>query len=122
MEEYDLFDRKTQAIIYGFQQRAIQRMIDFDYLCKRETPSVAAVIRPTQGAAISYHKVFWGSKEIVVPVYKTLQMAMKNHPNTDVMINFSSFRSAYPTSKEALESDTIRTVVIIAEGMPERQI
>jgi succinyl-CoA synthetase alpha subunit len=121
MEEYDLFDRNTQAIIYGFQQRAIQRMIDFDYLCKRETPSVAAVIRPTQGAAISYHKTFWGSKEIVVPVYKTLQMAMKNHPNSDVMINFSSFRSAYPTSKEALESESIRTVVIIAEGMPERQ-
>jgi succinyl-CoA synthetase alpha subunit len=96
-------------------------MIDFDYLCKRETPSVAAVIRPTQGAAISYHKTFWGSKEIVVPVYKTLQMAMKNHPNADVMINFSSFRSAYPTSKEALESETIRTVAIIAEGMPERQ-
>jgi ATP-citrate lyase alpha-subunit len=121
MEDYDLFDRNTQAIIYGFQQRAIQRMIDFDYLCKRKKPSVAAVIRPTQGAAISYHKTFWGSKEIVVPVYKTLQMAMKNHPNADVMINFSSFRSAYPTSKEALESKSIRTVVIIAEGIPERQ-
>jgi len=121
MEDYDLFDRSTQAIIYGFQQRAIQRMIDFDFLCKRETPSVAAVIRPTQGAAVSYHKAFWGSKEIVVHVYKTLQMAIKKHPNADVMINFSSFRSAYPTSKEALESDTIRTVVIIAEGVPERQ-
>lgn len=121
MEDYDLFDRSTQAIIYGFQQRAIQRMIDFDFLCKRETYSVAAVIRPTQGAAVSYHKAFWGSKEVVVPVYKTLQMAIKKHPNADVMINFSSFRSAYPTSKEALESDTIHTVVIIAEGMPERQ-
>ncbi|MFX1371814.1 MAG: citrate/2-methylcitrate synthase [Promethearchaeota archaeon] len=121
MEKFDLFDRKTQAIIYGFQQAAIQRMIDFDYLCRREIPSIAAVIRPTQDAAIAYHKVFWGSKEIVVPVYKTLQMAMKKHPNADVMINFSSFRSAYPTSKEALESDTIRTIAIIAEGMPERQ-
>ena len=121
MEDYDLFDRNTQAIIYGFQRRAIQRMIDFDYLCKRETPSVAAVIRPTQGAAISYHKAFWGSKEIVVPIYKTLQMAIKKHPKANVMINFSSFRSAYPTSREALESDGIRTVVIIAEGMPERQ-
>ena len=35
--------------------------------------------------------------------------------------NFSSFRSAYPTSKEALEAESIRTLVIIAEGMPERQ-
>jgi len=121
MEDYDLFDENTQAIIYGFQARAIQRMLDFDFVCKREKPSVAAVIRPTQAAAVAYHKVFWGSNEIVVPVYKTLQLAIKNHPKADVMINFASFRSSYPTSKEALESETIRTVAIIAEGMPERQ-
>jgi len=121
MENYDLFDKNTQAIIYGFQTNAIQRMLDFDYVCKREKPSIAAVINPTQAAAVAYHKVFWGSNEIVVPVYKTLQMAIKKHPNADVMINFASFRSAYPTSKEALESNTIRTVAIIAEGMPENQ-
>jgi len=121
MKEYELFDRNTQAIIYGFQTRAIQRMLDFDYVCKRDKPSVAAVIRPTQVAAIAYHKVFWGANEIVVPVYKTLKLALQKHPHADVMINFSSFRSAYPTSKEALEADSIRTVVIIAEGMPERQ-
>jgi succinyl-CoA synthetase alpha subunit len=121
LEEYDLFDRNTQAIIYGFQTNAIQRMLDFDYVCRRETPSVAAVIRPTQDAAIAYHKVFWGAEEIVIPIYKTLQLAIKKHPEADVLINFSSFRSAFPTSKEALESETLRTVVIIAEGMPERQ-
>ena len=121
LEEYDLFDRNTQAIIYGFQTNAIQRMLDFDYVCRRETPSVAAVIRPTQDAAIAYHKVFWGAEEIVIPIYKTLQLAIKKHPEADVLINFSSFRSAFPTSKEALESETLRTIVIIAEGMPERQ-
>jgi succinyl-CoA synthetase alpha subunit len=121
LEEYDLFDKNTQAIIYGFQTNAIQRMLDFDYVCRRETPSVAAVIRPTQDAAIAYHKVFWGAEEIVIPIYKTLQLAIKKHPKADVLINFSSFRSAFPTSKEALESDTLKTIVIIAEGMPERQ-
>ena len=121
MEDYELFDRNTQAIIYGFQRNAVQRMLDFDYVCKRDTPSVAAIIRPTQTAAITYHKAFWGAREIVIPVYKTLELALKKHPNADVLINFSSFRSAYETSKEALESDTIRVVVIIAEGVPERQ-
>jgi succinyl-CoA synthetase alpha subunit len=121
MENYELFDRNTQAIIYGFQTNAIQRMLDFDYVCRREKPSVAAVIRPTQDAAIAYHKVFWGAEEIVVPVYKTLQLAIKKHSEADVLINFSSFRSAFPTSKEALESDTLRTIVIIAEGVPEGQ-
>ena len=121
MESYELFDRNTQAIIYGFQRNPIQRMLDFDFVSKREKPSVAAIIRPTQTAAIGYHKVFWGSKEIVIPIYKTLGFAMKKHPGAEIMINFASFRSAYETSKEALESETIRTVVIIAEGIPERK-
>ncbi|MHA1513778.1 MAG: citrate/2-methylcitrate synthase, partial [Candidatus Hodarchaeales archaeon] len=34
---------------------------------------------------------------------------------------FSSFRSAYPTSMEALNAETIKTVAIIAEGIPERR-
>ena len=121
MEDYELFNEDTQAIIYGLQAAPVLRMLDFDHVCRRKTPSVAAMIQPTQEAAIAYHKVFWGSTEIVIPVYKTLNMAIKKHPKADVMINFASFRSAYETSKEALDSDTIRVVVIIAEGVPERQ-
>jgi ATP-citrate lyase alpha-subunit len=121
MEQYELFDENTQAIIYGLQAAPVQRMLDFDYVCRRKTPSVAAMIQSTQEAAIAYHKTFWGSKEVIIPIYKTLSMAIKKHPNADVLINFASFRSAYDTSKEALESDKIRVVVIIAEGVPERQ-
>jgi len=121
LESYELFNEDTQSIIYGLQAAPVQRMLDFDYVCRRKKPSVAAMIQPTQEAAVAYHKAFWGSKEVVIPVYKTLEMAVKKHPNADVMINFASFRSAYDTSKEALEAGNIRVVVIIAEGMPERQ-
>lgn len=117
MEDYKLFDENTQAIIFGYQQRAIQRMLDFDYVCKRETPSIAAIVNPTRGG---YHKCYWGSKEIILPMYTTIEEASKNYPQADVMINFASFRSAYPRTKEALENDNIRTIVIIAEGIPER--
>ncbi|MFW9818978.1 MAG: citrate/2-methylcitrate synthase [Candidatus Thorarchaeota archaeon] len=120
MEDYELFNEETRAIIYGFQANPVQRMLDFDYVCRRKKPSVAAMIRPTQEAAVAYHKKFWGSNEIVIPVYKTLEMAVKKHPDADVMINFASFRSAYDTSKEALEADNIRVLIIIAEGIPER--
>lgn len=121
MEDYEFFNEDTQAIIYGLQAAPVQRMLDFDYVCRRKTPSVAAMIQPTQEAAVAYHKVFWGNKEIVVPVYKKLDFAIEKHPKADVMINFASFRSAFETSKEALEAETIRVVVIIAEGVPERQ-
>ncbi len=116
--DYVLFDRDTQAIIYGLQARAIQRMLDFDYVCQREKPSVAAVVNPTRSG---FHKAFFGTKEILIPMYRTIAEAVKKHPNADVMINFASFRSAYPTTREALLTDTIRTVVVIAEGVPERK-
>jgi succinyl-CoA synthetase alpha subunit len=117
MSNYKLFDKNTQAIIFGYQERAIQRMLDFDYVCERETPSIAAIVNPTRGG---YHKCFWGSEEIILPIYTTIKEAAKNYPQADVMINFASFRSAYPRTKEAFEIDSIRTVAIIAEGIPER--
>ena len=114
--DYILFDKDTTAIVFGYQQRAIQRMLDFDYICRREKPSVAGIVNPTREG---WHKCFWGTDEILLPMYRTLAEAVKNHPKADVMVNFASFRSAYPTSKEALETKTIRTVAIIAEGIPE---
>ena len=116
--EYILMDNNTKAIVFGYQQRAIQRMLDFDYICRREEPSVVAIVNPTREG---YHKCFWGTTEILLPMYRTLAETTKKYPEADFMVNFASFRSAYPTSKEALESKTIRTVAIIAEGVPERR-
>jgi succinyl-CoA synthetase alpha subunit len=116
--DYILMHKNTKSIVFGYQQRAIQRMLDFDYICRREEPSVVAIVNPTRDG---WHKCFWGTKEIMIPMYRTLAETTKKHPEADFMVNFASFRSAYPTSKEALESKTIRTVAIIAEGVPERR-
>lgn len=40
------FTAATRCVVYGLQQRAVQGMLDFDYMCKREKPSVAAMIFP----------------------------------------------------------------------------
>ncbi len=94
-------------------------MLDFDYASCRETPSVAAIINPT--GTESFTKFFFGKSEIMIPVYKTIEKAARMHPNVDVMINFASFRSAAPSTEEALAIPQIRTIIIIAEGVPERQ-
>jgi len=117
-KDYVLFDRNTKAFVFGYQTNAIQRMLDFDYICKRENPSISAIIN-TNRAGI--HKAFWGTKEIILPMYKTIPEAAKAHPDADVMVNFASYRSAFETTIEALEQETIRTVAVIAEGVPERQ-
>jgi succinyl-CoA synthetase alpha subunit/citrate synthase len=118
--EYQLFSKRTQAIIFNLQVNAIQRMLDFDFVCNRETPSVAAIVNPNAKKG-GFHKTFWGTREILIPIYQNIQLAAATHKQADVVINFSSFRSAYGTSVEALNEETIRTVVIIAEGVPERR-
>jgi ATP citrate (pro-S)-lyase len=95
-------------------------MLDFDYAAGRKTPSVAAIINST--GADSFSKFFFGKREILIPTYKTIEKAAKMHPNVDVMINFASFRSAAPSTEEALVIPQIRTIVIIAEGVPERRM
>lgn len=112
-----LFTRETEAIIYNLKAAPIQRMLDFDYLCQR-MPSVVAIVQP---GSTALHKVFYGTKEILIPIYPSIAQAVKDYPKADVMVNFASFRSAYPSTKEALETSNIRTVAVIAEGMPERQ-
>ena len=116
----ELFSKNTQSFIYNNQVMATQRMLDFDYASGRETPSVAAIINPTSSDGFS--KFFFGKREILIPTYKTIEKAVRKHPNVDVMINFASFRSVAPSTEEALAIPQIRTIVIIAEGVPERRM
>ena len=116
---YELFDKDTQSLIYNNQVMATQRMLDFDYMSGRETPSVAAIINPT--GADGFSKFFFGKREILIPIYKTIENAAKMHPNADVLINFASLRSAAPSTEEALSIPQIRTIIIVAEGVPERR-
>eukprot|EP00824_Muranothrix_gubernata_P013822 TRINITY_DN28774_c0_g1_i1.p1 TRINITY_DN28774_c0_g1~~TRINITY_DN28774_c0_g1_i1.p1 ORF type:complete len:627 (+),score=132.38 TRINITY_DN28774_c0_g1_i1:39-1883(+) len=115
-----LFSRTSQAIVYNFKANPVQRMLDFDYLCKRETPSIGALVTP--GTREGSHKVFFGTKEVLLPVYGSTAEAAQAASGADVFINFASFRSAAPAANEALDCPTIKTVVIIAEGIPESDV
>ncbi len=118
MKDYELFTRDTKAFIYGAQTAALQRMLDFDYMCRKDSPSVVAMITPERGG---FQKVFWGTKEIRIPRLRSIKEAVELFPEADVMVNFASQRSAFAVTMEALATDTIRTIAVIAEGVPERQ-
>ncbi|MDO8655780.1 MAG: citrate/2-methylcitrate synthase, partial [Nanoarchaeota archaeon] len=111
------FTKTTTAIFYNLKALPIQQMLDFDFMCER-MPSVVAIVHPGRAG---FHKAFFGQKEILIPMYETLAEATNNHTNAEVMINFASFRSAYQPSKEALNFPSIKTIVIVAEGIPEQQ-
>eukprot|EP00051_Salpingoeca_urceolata_P013592 m.171191 g.171191 ORF g.171191 m.171191 type:complete len:1075 (-) comp17835_c1_seq1:32-3256(-) len=112
-----LFTKETRALMFGIQPRAVQGMLDFDFCCGRSKPSVAAMIYPFSGN--HQQKFYWGTKEVLVPVFRDMGEAMAKHPDADVLINFASFRSAYDSSMAALNFEQIRVVAIIAEGIPE---
>jgi ATP-citrate lyase alpha-subunit len=85
-----LFTKDTQAIFWNNNKTAIQRMLDYDYTIKRETPSVAAIVAPT--ASGKFEKFFWGADEIMIPTYKSTAEAKAAQPQADVLLNFASFR------------------------------
>jgi ATP citrate (pro-S)-lyase len=110
-------------------------MLDFDYSCGREAPSVAAMIYPFGGHHIQ--KFYWGTKETLLPVYTSVDEAVAKHPEVDVVVNFASSRSVYSSTLECLKfssqlkvyfspnmitpcSLNVQSIALIAEGVPER--
>lgn len=114
-----LFTKDTQAIFWNNNASAIQRMLDYDYVIKREKPSVAAIVAPTSSNL--FEKFFYGADEIMVPLYRSTAEAAKEHPNADVLLNFASFRTAYDVTMEAIGlKGQFKTIMVTAEGIPER--
>ncbi len=113
-----LFTRDTQAIFWNNNRNAIQRMLDYDYIIKREKPSVAAIVAPA--SSNKFDKFFFGTEEIMIPLYRSTTEAAAAHPNADVLLNFASFRTAYDVTMDALNIGQFKTIMITAEGIPER--
>ncbi|CAN6576093.1 unnamed protein product [Malus baccata var. baccata] len=111
-----LFSRTTQALFYNYKKLPVQPILDFNFLCGRETPSIAGFINP---GSEGFQKLFFRLEEITIPVHSNTEASCAAHPTADVFINFASYRSAAASSMAALKQPTIRVVAIIAEGVPE---
>jgi len=116
---FDLFTKHTRALIYGLQLGAVQNMLDFDYICGREKPSVAGLVYPFKPS--HFQKFYWSTAETLLPVHQDMKTAVEKNPDVDVMVNFASFRSVYESTLEILKYPQIKTIAIIAEGVPERR-
>ena len=113
------FTNKSRAFIYGMQPRAVQGMLDYDFMCKRDQPSVACMIYPFGGHHVQ--KFYWGTKETLLPVYATVAEAIQRFPEVHIVVNFASCRSVYDSTKELMRYSQLKTIAIIAEGVPEKR-
>ncbi|MCS7122417.1 MAG: ATP citrate synthase [Candidatus Micrarchaeota archaeon] len=111
-----LFTREDRVIVINNKPEYIQRILDYDYIIRRE-PSVVAIVHNED----TLEKLFYGSKEILVPVYRDIHRALAQHRPT-VAINLSSYRSVVKTTEPLLRDPNIRVIVIVAEGVPERDM
>ncbi|EKJ76747.1 hypothetical protein FPSE_02933 [Fusarium pseudograminearum CS3096] len=119
LPDHALFTDKTRCLVYGLQPRAVQGMLDFDFICKRSKPSVAGIVYTFGGQFVS--KMYWGTSETLLPVYQQVEKAIEKHPDVDVVVNFASSRSVYSSTMELMEYPQVKTIAIIAEGVPERR-
>jgi hypothetical protein len=115
---HTLFHPKTRCFVYGLQPKAVQGMLDFDFICKRKVPSVAGIIYTFGGQFVS--KMYWGTSETLLPVYQSTEKAIGKHDDVDTVVNFASSRSVFQSTMELMEYPQIKTIAIIAEGVPER--
>ena len=53
-------------------------------------------------------------------MYQSVEKAMAKHTDVDTVVNFASSRSVYSSTMELMEFPQVRTIAIIAEGVPER--
>src|SRR5665648_82522 len=118
MKMSKLFTKDTQAIFWNNNTTAIQRMLDYDYTIKRDTPSVAGIVAPTSGN--KFEKFFYGADEVMIPLYKSTAEAKAAQPQAEVLLNFASFRTAYDVTMEALNIGGFKSIMVTAEGIPER--
>jgi ATP-citrate lyase alpha-subunit len=113
-----LYTKDTQAIFWNNNRAAIQRMLDYDYTINRDKPSVAAIVAPTGSG--KFDKYFWGPEEIMIPTFRTTAEAKADQPQAECLINFGSFRTAYDVTMDALEMGGFTSIMVTAEGIPER--
>ena len=56
-------------------------------------------------------KFYWGTDEILIPVYQSMSEAFQKFPEVSVVVNFASFRSVYESVMETLNySGQIKTI------------
>ena len=111
------FLETSAAMVYGFQKKAIQRMLDFDYMCGKSEPSVKCVVE-LRSSREKQEPFFWGNKVILLPLYNTLGDSLKH--NYDVVVSFASYRASFDVIQKIMGLEKVKKVVVIAEGIPER--
>jgi ATP citrate (pro-S)-lyase len=109
--------KEVKTLVIGNHVKVIQSILDFDYAAGKVDPSVYAII----GAGRKSQKFFWGDAEVLVPVYRSVEMVKNAGLEPDFLLCITS-----PSSTPRMV-DAFFTVFpdamgahLFAEGVAER--
>src|SRR3989344_2947224 len=90
---------QTNIITIGSYPAIIASMLDFDYLSKKEKPSIKAII----AAGRKFERYFFGRREILIPVFPSFdQVPESKRLSATFFLNLSSGRRVLTSSIEAI--------------------
>ena len=106
-----------RVISLGSHPAIIQSMLDYDFLVKKQQPSVVAIIANGR----KQERYFWGETEVIVPVYPNLGLlSQAQRNNCTAVFNVQSARRVLSSTIQALELlPNIKVLTIFAEQTPE---
>lgn len=109
---------QARTICLGSHSAIIQSMLDYEYMCGHETPSIVAII--SQGR--KQERYFWGEQEIEIPLYASvdaLPADQKRH--AQCLLSVQSGRRVLAGMRTAFAAlPQLRVAVLFAEQVPER--
>ncbi len=110
----------VKIVVIGNHPAIIQSILDYDYLSGKDTPSILAVV----SGGRNFQRFFFGNKEILVPVFDSIQSIPKNVCKEITMfVNAGSGRRVLVSSVEVIDSfPNLQIGTIFAEGVPEKHV
>ncbi|MFN3639092.1 MAG: citrate/2-methylcitrate synthase [Chloroherpetonaceae bacterium] len=110
---------QSKVVIVGARagQNAAKRMAEFCYMMGQPLNVLAFVYPPDAGKTV---EVLYGNQFLSIPVYASLAEAHAAHPTINTALVYVGADKVFSITKEALETNGISFVSIIAEGVPEK--
>ena len=111
-----LKSENNNILTIGSHPKIIQSILDFDFLSDKKEPSIKAII----ASGRNFERYFFGKKEILVPVFKSLKHLPSELATVNLALNVVSGRRVKDSSLEALAIlPKLDGIVIFAEEVPE---
>lgn len=112
-------NKNTKAVIVGARagQNAARRMAEFCYLIDAPLNVLAFAYPPDAGKSV---EILYGNQFVAVPAYASVAEAKAHHPELNAALIYVGADKAFAATVEALETDGIEFISMIAEGVPEK--